>query len=231
MSNQIRETNVPFIFNERIFLFPRTFFLQGFGFEVLYWALSRQRNDCCTGQSPGGGGWPNPSHALQEGAEVRLGTAGSRGMVARTSLRGGRQPSTLLWEGVSSHSRGGEGGIIQTFPTTNARQCATPSLLPHVLMLPMLKKGKCELTIGNCHCHCHGYGHCHCRYPCYFQCHWHCNCYSEHCGCDCDCVTTTVITIIMMVNGQCLCPTFSLLPTLNLSWLWSCFFSPPPVLS
>ena len=29
------------------------FFLQGLGFGLLYWAVSRQRNDCCTGQSPG----------------------------------------------------------------------------------------------------------------------------------------------------------------------------------
>ena len=64
----------------------------------------------------------------------------SRGMWARNSLRGGRKPSTLLSEDVSFHSKGNEGGIIQTLPTTNARQCATPSLLPHVFMLPMWGK-------------------------------------------------------------------------------------------
>ena len=83
-----------------LFLFPRTFFLQGFGFGLLYWAISTQRNDCCTRQSAGnemtvllvslqatGGGWPNPS------------------MWAKNSLRGGRKPSMLLWEDVSSHNK------------------------------------------------------------------------------------------------------------------------------
>jgi len=33
--------------------FPRTLFLQGFSVGLLHWAVSRQRNDCCTGQPPG----------------------------------------------------------------------------------------------------------------------------------------------------------------------------------
>ena len=35
------------------FIFPRTFFLHSLGVGLLYWAVSRQRNVCCPGQSPG----------------------------------------------------------------------------------------------------------------------------------------------------------------------------------
>ena len=37
------------------FFFLRTFLPQDLGLGLLYWAVSRQRqrNDCCTGQSPG----------------------------------------------------------------------------------------------------------------------------------------------------------------------------------
>ena len=44
-----------------VFFFPRSFFLQSLGFGLLYWSVSRQRNDCFTGQSPGneGGGVAN----------------------------------------------------------------------------------------------------------------------------------------------------------------------------
>ena len=36
--------------------FPRSFFLQSLGFGLLYWSVSRQRNDCSTGPSPGNEG-------------------------------------------------------------------------------------------------------------------------------------------------------------------------------
>ena len=42
----------------------------------------------------GGGGWPHPPRS-----------SGRRGMWARISVRGGRKPSTLLWEDVSSHNK------------------------------------------------------------------------------------------------------------------------------
>ena len=46
-----------------------------------------------------------PSHVFLRGGWGSAGAAGSRGMWARNSLRGGRTPSTLLWEEVCWHKK------------------------------------------------------------------------------------------------------------------------------
>ena len=81
------------------FFFPRSFFLQSFGFGLLYWSVSRQRNDCFTGQSPGDKGGvakSKPCSLRGQRAHVACGR-GFRCVVGRAS--------TLLWEEVSSHNK------------------------------------------------------------------------------------------------------------------------------
>ena len=102
------------------FFFSRTFLPQDLGLGLLYWAVSRQRqrNDCCTGQSPGnevivlvvslqarGEGVAKSKPCSLRGGWGSARAVGSRGMWARNSLGGGRKPSTLLWDDVSSHNK------------------------------------------------------------------------------------------------------------------------------
>ena len=63
---------------KRCIFFSRSFFLQSLGFGLLYWSVSRQRNDCFTGQSPGdeGGVAKSKPCSLRGG----WGSAGSSGL-------------------------------------------------------------------------------------------------------------------------------------------------------
>ena len=105
--------NCPALENSHIvpFFFPRSFFLQSLGVGLLYWAVSKQRNDCCTGQAPGN----ERTVALVSfqatrgaGGPIQAMPGGSGGMWARNSLR----------EGGMSGPSGDEGngdGLAQGF--------------------------------------------------------------------------------------------------------------------
>ena len=56
-------------------------------------------------QARGGGVAKSKPCSLRGGLGFGWGAVGSRGMWARNSLRGGRKPSTLLWDDVSSHNK------------------------------------------------------------------------------------------------------------------------------
>ena len=113
---------------------------------LFYWAVSRQRNDCFTGQSPGKGkgGAPNPNHALSERAGVRLGVAGSRGMWERNSLHAGRKPSTLLWDEVSSHNKLAARAVKVAWTRIADHGCSMERLFYQTLIAVFRSKLRCR---------------------------------------------------------------------------------------
>lgn len=72
MSNQFEKHAAPF-------------FLQGLGFGALYWAVSKQRNGCSTGQSPG-----NEMTALQVNLRATGGAVANQAMLFKRGRGFGR---------------------------------------------------------------------------------------------------------------------------------------------